>query len=477
MRSVLEHRSSLKVKIYQWSNKLLKALLTLNLFSRRNSEVSDVHRQIITTRLYIGCLFVFTLILVSVTTLEQRMTTIIVPMPTVTQFENLFQSGKLPHSCPCSQIGIQRSKFISLTPTLHQVCSSRLASEAWLYILFILGNPIHRYHHSDIRSYGSNIFRTLQYLCSLANETVTDALHTFLNTSSISTHVLPREQLHEQAQALIINFQSHVENTFKQIFSLLRETNQGNQFISSRVSNFLFDGVFDNNGDLIHVQTYAGTTLLSTNTLTSCSCALNTCTQPLGFVDMSDDRQTIVSMVEIPGMYSACYPLDGHRMSTLECWFNETCASIVLSFLASAGQYHMEPLNSSMLVRFSPTTTIGDIIDSMMVEMWTNMINYEMYYNICKPLTCTYTSYHRFDWVYTITVLTSVFGGLSVFLRIVCPLLVKLYMHCRRRRAVPTPSKYLTNSFSQWIPSFMKVNQQLCASMVCPEFLFECEFS
>ena len=365
-------------------------------------------------------------------------------MPTITEFENLFQSGKLPHSCPCSQVAAQRSAFISLIPTFHQVCSSKLIEESFLNTLNYIISLHATDHHSDIRLYGLHMFKTVGSLCSLANTITIDAMTNFLTTSWISTYTLPRRQFHEEAQALIIDFQTDLKNTFKQLLNLARAINQGNQLLSVKVSNFFFDGLFDSDGHLINVRTYTGIMLSTNDTLSSCSCLLNTCSQQLGFLKMSDDGQTITSFIEVPGMYGTCYLLDSLRLSTFECWFNETCTGLVIFLMTFIPlQNGIEPLNSSMLIRFSPNTTIGDIIDELMIEMWTNITNYETYYNICKPLTCTYTLYRRFNWLYTITILTSVFGGLSVSLRAACPLLIKLYVCCRRKRDVSTISKYL----------------------------------
>ena len=398
------------------------------------------------------------------------MKTTIISMPTISQFGNLFQNGKLPHSCPCSQIAIKRSQSISLTFTLHQVCSSDLVTENMLDSLRLIYSTRNQYDSSDIRLYGLNMLQTVSSLCSLANKTIIDAMTTFLTTNWVSTHVLSREQFYKEAQVLIMDFQSNVENSFKQMFNLVRQTNQGNQLLTAKGSNFFSDGLFNIDGHLISVQTYFGTKSSLTNTSASCSCALNTCVRQLGFVETRNDGETI--MIEIPGMYTACYPLDAHQMSTLECWFNETCVSLVLFYLLQEASAYFEVLNPSRLVRFTSNTTIGDIIGDLMIEMWTNSTNYEMYYNICKPLTCTYTSYRRFDWLYTITILASVFGGLSVSLRVICPLLIKFYFYIRRKRTVPISSKYLATSlFSLSLSPFIKMNQQLCASVVFQELL------
>ena len=421
--------------------------LTLNLLAHRNSNASEVRQQILTTRLYIGCLAIFTLILASITLLDQRMTTIIVSRPTITEFEDLYQSGKLPHSCPCSQIAIPHSEFISVIPTNHEVCSSQLISDDWLDRL-AFRNYFQAVYYLDVRSYGLDMLRTVRSFCLLANETIIDALTNFLAANLISTQMLSRQQFHEQTEALIVDFQSNVENTFKQVFSIARQTNQGDQVLTSKRSNFFFDGLFDSSGLLIDVRTFTGIKSSINDTLPSCSCVLNNCSQPLSLFDYNNDSQIFTLIADIPGMYSACYALDGLRMSTFECWFNQSCIELILSHLIPFPiEIYFQPLNSSMLSRSSPFTTIGEIIDNLMIEMWRNITNYERYYNSCRLLTCTYTSYQRFDWLYTITIVTSIFGGLSVSLRIICLLLIKLYFYCRRPRSVPTSSKYFRTLF------------------------------
>ena len=423
-------------------------LLTLNVFARRNSEASEIRKQIHTTRLYIGCLVIFTLILVSVTTSEQRMRTTIVSMPTITEYEDLYQNGKLPRSCPCSQIATPHSEFISLIPNFHQVCSSQLITDDWLDRLVYQSSfqsISQSFYYLDIRSYGLDMFRTVRSFCSLANETITSGLTNFLATNLISTQALPRQQFHEQTESLMVDFQSNVENTFKQVLSIVRQTNQGDQILTTKMSNFFFDGLFFRDNLSIVFRTSTGIKSSINDTLFSCSCVLNHCSQPLGFFDYNNGSRIFTLNADVPGMYSACYPLDGLRISTFECWFNESCIEFILSHLTPFPvKTYFEPLNSSILIRFSPFTTIGDIIDNLMIDMWANITNYERYYNSCRPLTCTYTSYQRFDWLYTITIVTSIFGGLSVSLRIICRLLVKHCFYCRRQRSVATSSKYFT---------------------------------
>lgn len=425
--------------------KLRHALLNLNIFSNRNSEASVVRKQILSTRLYIASLLSFTLILVTAIEFNPRIRTNTVVMPTRAQFETLFQSGKLPQSCPCSQIAIPRSKFISLTPIFHQVCSSQLVTEDWIDRASYSDPTQPSYHYLDFRSYGIDSFRALMSLCSIANTTSDNAIKSLLTTDWISTQVLPYEQFDDEVQTIIIDFQSSLKNIFKQVFQLARQITHGNQLLSGTVSNFNFDGMFDSSGHLTSVRTYMGTELSTNNTSMLCSCLLNTCNQQLGFFNASANEDIAALIVNIPGMRSACYPSDALRISTLECWFNESCIALVLAHLTPfLVEAQLDALNTSMLIRFSPTTTVGDIIDELMIEEWINQTDYDAYYNSCKPVSCVYISYERFNWLYTFTILTAVFGGLCVFLRVICPFLITLWLSYRRNRHIPITGKHLT---------------------------------
>ncbi|CAF3566769.1 unnamed protein product [Rotaria socialis] len=283
------------------------------------------------------------------------------------------------------------------------------------------------------------MFRAIISYCILSNSTINDALATLLNTYLITTETLSRQDFNEQTQVLISNFLSNVKQTFKYMSVLAHETTRGNQLLSSRVSNFFLDGIFDSNQNLIRVQTHLGTMSSIDDMLPTCSCALSMCSQLLGFFNRSSNGSIFTLITEIPGMYSACYPLDGLRKSTLECWFNDTCIEIISSNLTPFPvDISFNPLNASQLIRFSPKSTLGDIIDEIMVEEWRQTISYEAYYRSCKPLKCVFTYTHRLDLIYVVTTLAAVFGGLSVSFQIVCSWLIKFYVHRRRTNTVST---------------------------------------
>lgn len=444
VRFILDYGKKLKEWILLLPSQLKNYLQNFNLFTRRNSDAFAVREQVLTTRIYIGFLLISLLVLIIVTGLDQRALITTVLLPSTTEFEKLFQTQRHTLSCPCSQIAIPNSAFMSTVPKLHQICSSDLLSDDVLDRLSYLDNNRHKYYYLDVRLYGLDMFRTIISYCMLSNNTINDALTNFLNAYLISTEVLSRRDFSEQTQMIIKNFESNVKKNFKQMSDLAHDITRGNQVLSSRILNSFLDGVFDSNDYLIKLQTYLGTMSSISDVLPTCSCIINSCSQPLGFFDPISNGTGFVLIAEIPGMYSGCYPLDGLRASTFECWFNVTCISLIVSHLTLFPvDIPFKPLNANELIHFSPTTTLGDIIDEIMVEEWIYTINYDAYYKSCNPLKCVYTYSQRLDFIYIITILGAVFGGLSVSLRIICPFLIKIFVSRRHRIGIAAESKYM----------------------------------
>ncbi|CAF5069144.1 unnamed protein product, partial [Rotaria sp. Silwood1] len=89
---------------------------------------------------------------------------------------------------------------------------------------------------------------------------------------------------------------------------------------------------------------------------------------------------------------------------------------------------------SSSSSRFDPTTTISVIFDNLMLESWHNSTDFAAYFRTCAPKTCSYSYEQRFYLIYMITVVASLFGGLSKVLHVTSPLLVKCILRlCRQQ--------------------------------------------
>ena len=129
----------------------------------------------------------------------------------------------------------------------------------------------------------------------------------------------------------------------------------------------------------------------------------------------------------IPGMYVGCFPYDALIISNLECFFNWTCLNITAQLISNLPVSDWpKPLNALLSTRYLPNDTITNIYQQMMIDQWEIMKNFSSYYAACAPTQCTYTYTQRFDFLSLITILLSLFSGLTVALRIVSPFIVKL---------------------------------------------------
>lgn len=72
--------------------------------------------------------------------------------------------------------------------------------------------------------------------------------------------------------------------------------------------------------------------------------------------------------------------------------------------------------------RFLPNSTFETIVNEMMIEYFNSSISYDLYYEKCRPVSCTYTHEIRSNLIYIVTTIIGLIG-IDVILRLVCPLI------------------------------------------------------
>ena len=92
----------------------------------------------------------------------------------------------------------------------------------------------------------------------------------------------------------------------------------------------------------------------------------------------------------INGMFIGCLPITSLCLSTLECFYNETCLNQIQQAL-SLQTLSVNVLDSLQSSHYSVKTTLNYIIDNLMLENWTFEINYTAYSNACNFEKCSYS--------------------------------------------------------------------------------------
>ena len=128
-----------------------------------------------------------------------------------------------------------------------------------------------------------------------------------------------------------------------------------------------------------------------------------------------------------PGMKVGCLPYQALADSTLECFYSAAClheATPWISNQPAVARSHA--MNGSSMVFFSSNTPVSVIFANKMLDHWKNTTSFSGYYHACEPVQCTFTTTRKNSFIYLITLLIGLYGGLTVALRIASPGIVRL---------------------------------------------------
>jgi len=128
--------------------------------------------------------------------------------------------------CPCSNKTISQDIFMSFAPTLHQICSSAFLEYQWIYGLQNLATSANQ--NSWIRGAPTQ-FQLLDSICDLVNNTVNNAVYTFLSQVFIASSIMNETDFNTQINASVNQFYQSMFYNFniqKEILYLIIRVNQ-----------------------------------------------------------------------------------------------------------------------------------------------------------------------------------------------------------------------------------------------------------
>ncbi|CAF1589652.1 unnamed protein product, partial [Adineta ricciae] len=243
------------------------------------------------------------------------------------------------------------------------VCSSFFVSEEWLknYIgfnYFVVGEFI----FDDFRLIGTWLFQVLSSFCQLINMTISNRLAQFYTTQYVSGTVTPVKVLYSQSKLFTSQFISSTTNEFILSLSTIRNTTQSNALISGQLTNY-------------QLLTKTGTTPLQSlpRSYGDCSCVASS---HCGYESGIHSGLTNTISFYVPGIYTACYPIEALLQSDLRCFYDYDCINSILSSMSYGIPmfWNLTAMRPSLLVRFSVNSTIEQLLDQLMVEQWNDSI-------------------------------------------------------------------------------------------------------
>ncbi|CAF4413578.1 unnamed protein product, partial [Didymodactylos carnosus] len=157
-----------------------------------------------------------------------------------------------------------------------------------------------------------------------------------------------------------------------------------------------------------------------------CSCAQSPlCVEEAGIYQNVNGRLQII--FNISNFYTGCYVVEALLQSNLAYFYNQTSVTELQSYLDlgnNSEKFNVIALDLSIPSNYAPTTTIGDLLNMLMIEDWNLQTSYESCFNVCQPLSCTYTYSGHNGLIYVVTTTFGLIGGIATVLFFLVPLIV-----------------------------------------------------
>ena len=128
----------------------------------------------------------------------------------------------------------------------------------------------------------------------------------------------------------------------------------------------------------------------------------------------------------VPGMRVGCMPYDTLLSSNLECFYNQSCLNTSASYISKLGPTDWPKALNQSITRFKTEETVASIFELQIIEEWRKAKDFNNYYAACTPYRCNYKIFQRNDYIYLLTLILSLFGGITVVIRFLAPLIVTL---------------------------------------------------
>ena len=400
--------------------------LNINVFESSTTSNTTLDPQ--QRRIYIIASRIYFIILISVLTIvgivssvTHRTTIVTVQNPTINQFIDLPQDKK----CPCSKIAFRYEEFMLINASFHQVCSSDFISDRWIKTISSGSNSTY-YSSEDFRSYGSAQFQALAGLCRLSVTFVQKQIDSYMSNSLISSQVLSESLLLSLIDASIAELQRTLLNDFAAQLQLIQAMTLSNRLISGLQTNNI--QVYENiSNDLIRIGVYP--MQYKKNHRFICDCSMDLDCGTVSIISNRFNGSTHFNFgndsiwMKVPGIVSGCLPVNSILLSTLECFYNQTCVDQLITFFSTTEKFTAMASNESS--RYDLNSTVQTIIDELMIEQWSNILSYNTYYFQCAPALCTYAKLERNSIIFILTQLISILGGLTILLGFIIPIPIR----------------------------------------------------
>ncbi|CAF3541749.1 unnamed protein product [Adineta steineri] len=343
---------------------------------------------------------------------------------------SLFNKLRLEHpetlSCPCSNTSVLYHIFVSNFITFHPICSSIFVSKEWIEALY---EPMaSAYFVMDFRTTAHAQFKFIADFCSLSKDIVDQTLIDLGDIPLFSIQLLSKDDVHSEVNKTV---EVALSSSYTQVnlplhfFQMITRSNSMASALNTNVLVLLDDdktfGFRIHEKHTRYVDKYLYADMLHTTT-----CNLKNNVIPAGFYSEPLDqiaryhenwpmepvflRPIAVSTVD--GFFGGCTALDAVLASTFDCLYGIKCLEAFTDYFPNLSRMKLN-WTSSVLTSSRKTIPLNQLLEKLLIENRSIHINYPKYFNECAPSTL------------------SLYGGLTIILRLIVPLLISLLLKCK----------------------------------------------
>ncbi|CAF0941204.1 unnamed protein product [Adineta steineri] len=411
---------------------LKQKLIEFNLFESTPPSANEtiLLQQRYTTRFYIIMFLLSLIILIAFKSIKPQVIYVTTKPPTLDDFIRLEKQYSKTLHCPCEQITIEYKNLIQVNPQYYEICTSQFISSDWINVKFKKQD----FFLDDFQYHSEFYFQLLSTLCHMSNQTIEDNLQSFYRTQFVTNEVLTNQSFQIQLDSILNQFNRTISESFQRILQFIKLNIEINQFTTPMNSAFSYKY---NETHITDVTLEPQSRWWSRNPECERRNEYNQlkCMCEPSFLQSKCEINTVLKLNEsdnmtIPGMFIGWFPYESVLISTLECFYNETCFSQILSQINSTK--HFTILNSSI----HENDTIESLANQLFVQSWLNETLFKSYFKHCNPLACKYSYETRLHLIYILTTIIGLVGGLNIVFHLLSPLIIKsiykLYYYIRQ---------------------------------------------
>ncbi|CAF0838670.1 unnamed protein product [Adineta steineri] len=420
--------NSRSTRLKRLLQRIKRKLVEFNLFKSipRSTDETILRQQRHTTRLYLVLLLVTSITLIFYAFLESNTISVPIESPSLETFTQLKKEYPLTLDCPCSRTSFEYKQFFSdIEVEYHEICSSEFITARWIKLQF-MESPMRVFFINDIRFQSEMHFQLLSTLCRVAKQTIEDNLQLFYRTKFITPKVIDNLSFQIESNLILEQFKRTVPESYRRTLQLIEANPEINQLIVP------LNSIFRSRTDVHNKEVFRLEPELNARYDRPACILGERCECFFLFRDecvLETIIEKVFSPITIPGMRLTVSPIRSVLISTLECFYNETCLSYIIDEINSL----VSPTNFSTLrlpssaMNESENDTIDMRAKKLFIRDWHNQTSsYVSYFNQCRPLSCEYSYQIRFKIIDAITRITGTLGALNFVLKLLVPYLIKL---------------------------------------------------